>query len=142
MSASTLVFLALAVFFWGASALFDKMALRSLGSQEVFVLRMGINALLSLLVFLGWWFPARAAILQSGKMPTISITISLTMTLAGVYFYIRALSGAEVSKVIPLTSSYPLVTFLLALAFMGEKFTWVKLAGTLLVCAGIGLLAL
>ncbi|MFA6002828.1 MAG: EamA family transporter [Elusimicrobiota bacterium] len=142
MTASTAVFLALFVVCMGAAAILDKIALRYLGGNEVFVVRMGVNALLSLLLFVAGWLPARAAVAQSGKLPVLIITLSLIVTLSGVFCYIKALSGAEASKIIPLSSTYPLITFLLALIFLGEKFTWAKAAGTLLICAGVGLLAL
>ncbi|HAM36736.1 MAG TPA: hypothetical protein DEB40_00465 [Elusimicrobia bacterium] len=142
MSALTVTFLVLFVVCMGGAAVLDKLALRYMGGNEVFVVRMGINSLLSLLLFVAGWIPAKTAIAQSGRMPVALITLSLIVTLSGVFCYIKAMSGAEASKIIPLSSTYPLVTFLLALLFLGETFTWTKLAGTLLVCAGVGLLAL
>ena len=74
MSAATAIFLGLFVLCMGGAAIIDKMALRWLGANEVFVARMGINALLSLLIFFVGWLPARAAIAQAGKLPIILIT--------------------------------------------------------------------
>ena len=142
MPAATAIFVSLFVLCMGGAAILDKMALRGLGANEVFVARMGINALLSLLIFFVGWLPARAAIAQSGKLPIVYITSSLVVTLGGVFCYIKAMSAAEASTIIPLSSTYPLVTLALALLFLGERFTWAKLAGTLLICAGVGLLAL
>ena len=141
MSAATLTYLALFIAAMGGAAILDKMALGRLGANEVFVVRMGVNAVICMLLFLAGWLPARAAVTQAGKTPLALITLSLIVTMGGVFCYIKALSGAEASKVIPLSSAYPLVTFLLALAFLGERFSWAKLGGTVLICAGVSLLA-
>ncbi len=141
MTLATALFLGLFVLCLGGSAILDKMALRMLGANEVFVARMGINALLSLVIFTVGWLPAKAAIAQAGKWPLVYITSSLLVILGGVFCYIKAMSVGEASTILPLTSAYPLVTFALAMIFLGEKFTWVKLVGTLLICAGVGLLA-
>ena len=141
MSAATLTFLSLFVVAMGGAAILDKLALGRLGANEVFVVRMGVNAAICLLLFLAGWLPAKAAVAQAGRVPVALITLSLVVTMGGVFCYIKALSGAEASKVIPLSSAYPLVAFLLALAFLGERFSWAKLAGTALICAGVGLLA-
>jgi transporter family protein len=130
------------VLLWGAAGLIDKITLRYLGPNETFVVRMGVNALLSLAVFFYGFWPARAAVAGAGKLPVLLITASLILTLTAVFCYIKALSGAEASRIVPLSSTFPLVTFLLAVIFLGEKFTTAKLAGTVLICLGVGLLAL
>ncbi|MDD5656060.1 MAG: EamA family transporter [Elusimicrobia bacterium] len=136
------VFVLLTVLLWGAAGLLDKLVLRWLGPNETFVVRMGVNALLSLAVFAWGVLPARAAVAQAGKLPVLVISASLTLTLAAVFCYIKALASAEASRVVPLTSAFPLVTVLLAVLFLGEALTPAKLLGTLLICAGVGLLSL
>jgi len=126
---------------WGVSGFIDKLTLRYLGPHEAFALRMGVNAVLSLAAFLWGWPAARASVTAAGLLPVLLVTASLILTLAGVFCYIKALSSGEALRLVPLSSTFPLVTFLLALAFLGEGFSWAKLAGTILVCAGVGLLA-
>jgi len=135
-------FISLTVLLWGAAGFIDKLTLRHLGPNETFVVRMGINALMSVAVFCWGWSPARAAVSAAGKLPLLLITVSLILTLTGVFCYIKALSSGEALRMVPLSSTFPLVTFLLALAFLGETFSWAKLTGTVLICAGVGLLAL
>lgn len=135
-------FIGLTVLLWGCGGFIDKLTLRYLGPNETFVARMGVNALLSLAVFVWGWGAARGALTQAGKVPLALITASLVLTLGGVFCYIKALSGGEASRIVPMSSTFPLVTFLLAMLLLGEKFTWVKLAGTVLVCAGMGVLSL
>jgi transporter family protein len=134
-------FIFLTVLLWGAAGLIDKLTLRYLGPHETFVVRMGLNAGLSLAVFFWSWLPARAAVAAAGKLPVLLITVSLVLTLTGVFCYIKALASGEALRIVPLSSTFPLVTFLLALAFLGERLSWAKLTGTVLICAGVGLLA-
>lgn len=142
MPRGPLFFISLTVLLWGAAGVIDKLTLRRLGPDATFVVRMGLNALLSLAVFLWGWLPAREAVVAAGKAPVLLITASLVVTLAGVFCYIKALAAGEAMRIAPLGSTFPLVTFLLALAFLGEPFSWPKLAGTVLICAGVGLLSL
>jgi drug/metabolite transporter (DMT)-like permease len=51
-------------------------------------------------------------------------------------FYIKALDYGEVSVITPLYYLGTLFVFILPIAFQGERFTWLKLAGALLIFAG------
>jgi transporter family protein len=53
------------------------------------------------------------------------------------YFY--ALQAAPASRAVPIAASYPLVAALLGIAFLGESLTLSKLAGTVLIIAGVWL---
>ncbi len=55
-------------------------------------------------------------------------------------FFYRALKFGEASKVVPLAAIYPLVSFLLALLFLGERFTVTKLFGISFVLLGVAFL--
>ncbi|MDD5628492.1 MAG: EamA family transporter [Elusimicrobia bacterium] len=135
-------FIALTVVLWGAAGFIDKLTLRYLGPNETFVVRMGVNAAICLAIFFWGWPGVRPSATAGGKLPVLLIAASLVLTMAAVFCYIKALSSGEAMRIVPLSSTFPLVTFLLALAFLGETFSWVKLAGTVLICAGVGLLAI
>jgi transporter family protein len=55
--------------------------------------------------------------------------------------FFLAITNAEVSRVVPITSAYPLVTVLLALLFLNEAFTVPRGLGILLVVCGVALLS-
>lgn len=63
----------------------------------------------------------------------------LAGVVAQLVFY-KALKMGEISRVIPITSCYPLFTFLLGWIFLGEEVTLSKVAGMLLILGGILLL--
>jgi transporter family protein len=52
-----------------------------------------------------------------------------------------ALDAGEVSRVVPITSSYPVVTVLLAAALLAERVTARRLGATVLVVLGVMLLS-
>jgi transporter family protein len=58
---------------------------------------------------------------------------------AQLVFY-KALKTGEISRIIPITSCYPLFTFLLGWMFLGEDVTLSKVIGMLLILGGIFLL--
>ncbi len=55
---------------------------------------------------------------------------------AGTVAMLFALQGNDASRVVALTATYPAITFLLAVAFMGESITPMKLGGIALVALG------
>ena len=64
-----------------------------------------------------------------GRLPSIATFV----------FY-SALKSGEASVVVPITATYPLVAFIVSMAFLGESFTWQKAVGILLVVGGVVML--
>lgn len=60
----------------------------------------------------------------------------------GLWFWLRALAQSDLSVVFPLGSVQYILTLAAAGLFLGEKMDRLKIAGTLLVTAGIVLIAL
>ncbi|MFZ5646652.1 MAG: EamA family transporter [Bacillota bacterium] len=51
------------------------------------------------------------------------------------YYYAQKLG--DISRVTPIVAAFPIITVILAVLVLGEKFTWSKLMGTLLIVSGI-----
>lgn len=137
MDAYTILFLVLAIVAWGMGAFFDKMTLKYVDSSGAFYLRT-LFMFAIFIPFLAWKYsPTRQALLNSGKWASVFILSSVLVTMSGVFFYLKALSGGEASKIVPLSSVYPFVTFLMVYLFLGENFTLNRLLGTLLISGGI-----
>ena len=58
-------------------------------------------------------------------------------SIVGQIFFYQALKNGDVSMVVPVGASYPLITFILGIIFLGEKFTLTKAGGLLLVILGV-----
>lgn len=62
--------------------------------------------------------------------------------LIGHFFYFKAMKLWEASRVTPIIASYPLIAFVLAIIFLGEKLTLIKIFGGIFIVSGIVLLGL
>lgn len=137
MELSTVVFLLLAILGWGLGAFFDKACLKHMDPSGAFYVR----SLFMIGIFgplVAWkWGQTREALLGSDKLGPLFVLGSVIVSMGGVFFYLKALSGGAATKIVPLSSTYPFVTFALAVLFLGENITLNKLVGTLLLSGGI-----
>jgi len=137
MELSAIIFLLLAILGWGLGAFFDKVSLKHMDPSGAFYVR----TLFMIFVFTPlvlWKYPqTKQALLGSDKLGPIFVMGSVIVSMGGVFFYLKALSGGEATRIVPLSSTYPAVTFVLALLFLGESFSVNKLIGTLLLSGGI-----
>lgn len=63
--------------------------------------------------------------------------LAFIATNIGTYTYLQVIAKNDVSKVVSIATSYPIVTMLVAIFFMGETLTWQKFLGLLLVLSGV-----
>lgn len=68
------------------------------------------------------------------------VTGGLMASILGQIFFYSALKEGEASKLVPIAGTYPLVSFLLGLIFLGESFTIAKGLGMAFVILGVFLL--
>lgn len=137
MEGSTLVFLLLGILGWGLGAFFDKACLKHMDPSGAFYVR-NLFLILIFTPLILWKFPqTKQALLGSDKAGPLFVLASVVVSMGGVFFYLKALSSGEAMKIVPLSSTYPAVTFVLALLFLGESFTVNKLIGTVLLSGGI-----
>ena len=137
MTFITIGFVALAAICWGAGAFFDKLILRYLDPANAFIAKVAVTIILFLPLVIWKINPFKKALENGGKASLIFVFLSVIVTMSGVYFYLKAMATGEASSIVPLSSTYPLVTFALVCFFLGESFTTVKFIGTLLVCSGV-----
>lgn len=137
MELSTVIFLLLAILGWGLGAFFDKACLKHMDPSGAFYVR----SLFMIFIFAPlvlWKYPqTKQALVGSDRLGPLFVLGSVVVSMAGVFFYLKALSGGAATKIVPLSSTYPFVTFALAVLFLGENITMNKLVGTLLLSGGI-----
>jgi len=121
---------------WGTAPLLEKGGLQRVETNVVMLIR----ALLVIAV--------ASAILGSSKnLDTIwqvDFRSLVFIVLGGIFSavlgqmtYFYALKYGEVSRVIPVICTYPLITVFLSVIFLGEKLTLDKILGTCLIILGI-----
>ncbi len=137
MELSTIIFLLLCILGFGLGAFFDKVSLKHMDPSGAFYVR----TLFMIFIFTPlvlWKYPqTRQALLGSDKLGPVFVLSSVLVSMGGVFFYLKALSGGEATRIVPLSSTYPAVTFVLALLFLGESFTVNKFIGTIFLTGGI-----
>jgi bacterial/archaeal transporter family protein len=136
MELATITFLLLAIAGWGMAGFLDKLSLKFVDPNGAFLLRsLFMVCIFTPLVL--WKSAATKQALFSGKLGPLTVLASVIVTMVGVFFYLKALSGGAATKIVPLSSTYPFITAVLAILFLGESLTLNKLIGTLLLSGGI-----
>ncbi len=131
----------LAAFCWGFAPVLEKAGLRGTADPAIGVIVRTLGVLIGALLFVPF-LPKLA-----GRFSDLTLRNWIYLCLGGLIasiigqlcFY-RALKIGEVSRVVPIGASYPVLAFLLGVLFFGESFTWSKMCGIVLVISGVYLL--
>jgi transporter family protein len=125
---------------WGTAPLLEKIGLMKIQVLPGLFLRC-IGVILGIGLLLLFRLELAKEALQA-KPQTIFFIIlgGFLASFVGQLFFYKALKLGEVSKVVPLAATYPVVAFILGIIFLSEKITLSKLSGVALVISGILLL--
>ncbi len=136
MNTEVIIYLLIAIISWGVGAIFDKLTLKYLDPISAFHGRAFIMTLL-FIILISSRFSHTINAIKNNKISLIYLTLSVIVTMTGVFTYLKAMNFSEASRIVPLSSTYPLVTFLVAVIFLGESFTIQKLIGTFFIILGV-----
>ena len=126
-------------FIWGMVPILEKIGLINTTPMVALFYRCFGVLLGMLLLGIFWVKPAQ---LKSVDLKTILILVLagfLASFVAQITFY-HGLKIGEVSRVVPISGTYYLVAFILGIFVMGEAITFSKIAGIVLIVAGMFLL--
>ncbi len=138
MDSVTVLFAFLALIGFGSGAICDKLALRGLPASAAVIAR----SLMTAVIFTGYGALAGQfrRITGAGAIPLAWLVAGVVVNpVLGQFALYKALKFGEASRVVPIAASYPLVTVILAVLFLGEKLTAPKVAGVLCIVVGVGL---
>ncbi len=125
---------------WGTAPYFEKSAISQISNifTAVSIRSLGVSLGLLIPIFNA---PAREALMTVPPKAAIFLVIAgFWSSIAGQLVYLTALRHGEVSRVTPVAAAWPVVTFFVAVLFLGEAFTIKKLIAAILVVSGICLL--
>lgn len=129
-----------AALFWGLGPVFAKMGLEKPDPLTALLVRST-----AVLVVLIVWAALKGD--MAGKLSELdSRTWTLLILEGGVasviahYALFQALKLGDVTNVVPITASYPLITVLLSVVLLGSRMTWGKGLGAALTVLGVYLL--
>lgn len=126
----------LTLFFWGASPLLEKVALKAVSPLLALAVRTGVAALILVLATLLTGEVREAQELSLRNVLVLGAS-GLLAGVLGMFTYFSLLKTGAASKIVPLTAAYPLVTAFMALVFLKENLSWERLLGILLTVAGL-----
>jgi transporter family protein len=130
------IFALIAALLWGIAPIFAKIGLIKTDPLTALTIRTsGVAAALVLINILGGKIPA----LKSAAPRTWLFLVAegLCASFLGHYAYLFALKYGKASIVTPITAAYPIITILLGTVLLREHLTPGKIAGGLLITAGV-----
>jgi transporter family protein len=125
---------------WGGASFLEKWGLERVDPLSGVLVRSA-GVVLGTVVF-AWFSPASRAGALKFDVPSALCLMGggIMASVLGQVFFYRALKTGEVGRVAAVGGAWPVVAFLLSLAFLGEPFTLKKGAGVGLVLTGVFLL--
>lgn len=130
------IFALIAAFLWGFAPIFGKLGLEKTTPMIGLSIRTMVTAFFLVI--------ALSVKGEFGQFLTLKKTTLGLLALEGLFasalghlFYFYALKYGEASRMTPLMSSFPIITFTLAIIFLHEAFTWTKFSGALFILIGV-----
>lgn len=141
MSIELISYLLIAVIMWGISPVFDKLTLRYFEPFQAFYVRALVMAIVCFVFILSRFSYTINSILSVKWHGGFYVLMSVITAMVGVLVYLKAMNFSQASKIVPLSSTYPLITFIIAAIFLDESVTVAKILGTIFIIFGIFLIS-
>lgn len=140
MELKTLLYALLTMVLWGTAPLLSKVGLEKVPPFPAMLMR---NLMLVILALGSVMFSAkfRSYFVDFPKQAIFIIIAGTISGLIGQYTYYMALKSGQTSQVVPIASSFPLMTALLSILILNEPLTLNKGAGVILILSGIFLIS-
>jgi len=134
----SLIFAVLAFFAWSFWSLTSKVAIDRVGAGNIFGFYI-ISSLTAPLIY-AWIRKVKPSRMADKKPSHEAWTFggaALALNVLGAFAYSYALEEGSASLVVPISSAYPIVTGLLAVAVLKEKLNWVQSVALVTVVGGL-----
>lgn len=129
----------LAAVCWGMAPLLEKIGLKQVAPLAGLFYR-SIGVLIGLVVLCLFLVKPQQIKAVDGRSALLLIGGGLLASFLGQICFYNSLKLGEVSRMVPVSGSYPLLAFLLGVLLLGEALTPLKAAGALLIVGGLWLL--
>jgi len=140
MQPAALIGCAVAILAWGSAGIFDKLGVKNVDPFSAVLVRMVFGTLVILLVCAA---TGRLKPIASFEPRTIGFLCASALLggLIGQVAYFVAVKYAPVTQVIPITATYPVIAVIFATVILREHLTLPRIAGVVLVVAGLMLVS-
>lgn len=126
----------LTAFIWGCVPVLEKLGLAKISPMTgLFYRSLGVMIGVAIL----WFFLVKPEEIRNVDLRSAFLVLAggfLASFVAQILFY-TSLKGGDISRVVPISGSYPMISFLLGVMLFGEPVTMGKLAGVGFVILGI-----
>ena len=130
------IFLALTIIFWGAAPILEKYGLRY--TDEFTAVFIRSTAVFFVLLLTLTFTNKKQLLCKLSLKPVLIFTLSgILAGLLGMWTYFKFLKLNPSSKAVPLSATYPLITVMLSIVFLGETISWQRALGTVLIILGV-----
>jgi transporter family protein len=133
-------FAILAAIVWGVAPIVEKMGLKNIEPLSGVMVRSSGIIIGAVILAIFNNSALKTAMKADPKTILFLFLGGIIASILGQIFFYNALKQGEVSKMVPIAATYPLVSFLLGLLFFGESFTIAKGLGIGFVILGVFLL--
>ncbi len=126
---------------WGGVPIIEKFALTRGMHPVMGVVIRNFGSVAAGIIL--WMFVAKnpQMVKTGGMLPIVlMLAAGALAAVVGQTFFYSSLQLGDVSKVMPIAGSFPLISFVLGILIFGEAVTASKIAGVLCVVAGVFLL--
>lgn len=132
-------FAVLAAMIWGFVPLFEKLGLSKVEPLVGLFYRC-VGVMIGLIILLAIMIkPSEIKSVNTGSAFLLILSGFLASFVAQIAFY-HALKIGELSRIVPISGSYPFISFILGIVLLGESFSLPKLVGVIFVISGIFIL--
>jgi len=131
----SIVYILLAVVFWGLAPVFGKLGLEKIDPLLAISIRtIGLSIIIVIvLLFTGRLQEISSVDTRSG---TLILLEGIFAGLLGHFAYYFALKTGEISRTVLLVRGAPIITVLLGIIILGEKLSWSEVGGMILIISG------
>ena len=133
-------FAILAAIVWGIAPIMEKIGLKNIEPLSGVMVR-SLGVVIGAIVLCIFNSNAFKMTFKADPKTILFLFLGgIIASILGQIFFYNAIKQGEVSKMVPIAATYPLVSFLFGLIFLGETFTLSKGFGMALVLLGVFLL--
>jgi len=126
---------------WGIVPILEKMGVTRIVAPLAGIIIRSYGVIIGMCVLAIFSKDAFRIALKANPPTIFLLALSGFMaSILGQIFFYNALKVGEASKVVPIAGTYPLVSFLLGIIFLGESLTAAKAGGVIFVILGLFLL--
>ncbi len=137
MQSKAFLFALIASFFWGLAPIFGKIGLVKAEPTVALTFRSFVISLILLFWAVATGNLGNVYSLATSKSGLFIAAEGVCASLLGHLAYYYAIKYGDVSRMVPVTSSFPLIAFILAILFLSEKLTLTKGIGAVFIIAGV-----